>query len=327
MESKFQYAQIWNTTVHAWCHIWFQRKDTVPLEVMRIGLGALMLFNYGLYSPSEVLMFYADSGLISVSIIPETQSILNLSLLSFMQQDWQVLAFHYAFLLVCLLFTLGWQTPWVKWLVIIGHLSFLNRNEFAFYGVDTVLMALLFILCLAPIGSAISVDRYLLLRKYKKEHHGTSIALPELPVSRRGFACQRLLQFQMVIIYMSAGYEKLFGEMWHSGNAPWYVMVNHNTAFFPVGLFAEHYWLVYCMAYGTIIIEIAYAFLIWDYKTRPYMLAAALFLHLCIAVMLGIIYFAAVMAVGHLVFMRRHWYRQLGAWVRVKSMTYATHPD
>ena len=319
-----RWLQLISMIKEVWFYIWFQDKDTVPLEVMRVGLGGLMFFNCGFYSPEEVLIFYADSGLIALSTIPETTSLLNLSLLSFLTKDWQVLIFHYCFVMACLLFAIGWQTRWIKWLVLLGHLSFLNRNEFAFYGVDTVLMALLFILCMAPIGSALSMDRYFKLRSTNVSH---SMDNRPLPTSMRGFACQRLLQFQMVIIYMSAGYEKLFGNMWHAGDAPWYVLVNYNTAFFPVGLFAEHYWLVYCMAYGTIIIEMIYAFLIWDNRTRPYMLAAALFLHLCIAVMLGIVYFAAVMAVGHLVFMRRRWYRQIGRWFRAKTMTYATHPD
>jgi len=82
-------------------------------------------------------------------------------------------------------------------------------------------------------------------------------------------------------------------------------------AFFPVGFFAEHFWIVLIMAYFTIAIEILYAFFIWDYKTRPYFLGMAILLHLCIAIALGIVYFSAVMIVGHLAFMRRSWYEKI----------------
>jgi hypothetical protein len=189
----------------------------------------------------------------------------------------------------------------------------MNRNPFAAYGVDAVLVVFLFLLCIAPIGSSLSLDRLRQVKKHKiKADTGEGLALP---TSQYGFACQRLMQFQMAIIYFSSGIEKLQGKMWWSGEAPWFAMVNYSTAFFPVRLFAEHFWLVNLMAYGTLLIEISYAFLIWGAKTRPFLLVAALFLHLAIAVVLGMYYFAAVMAVGHLVFMRRHWYRQAESWL------------
>ena len=189
----------------------------------------------------------------------------------------------------------------------------MNRNPFASYGVDAVLVTLLFLLCIAPIGSALSLDRLIRIKKHNVKN-GSNVGLA-LPTSQIGFACQRLLQFQMVVIYFSSGIEKLQGKMWWAGEAPWYAMVNYSTAFFPVGLFAEHFWLVNLMAYGTLFIEISYAFLIWGVKTRPYLLAAALFLHFAIAILLGMYFFAAVMAVGHLVFMRRAWYLRGGRWL------------
>ena len=122
----------------------------------------------------------------------------------------------------------------------------------------------------------------------------------------------------MVVIYFSSGVEKLRGNTWWSGEAPWTAMVNNSTAFFPMGFFADNFWIINVMAYGTIMIEISYAFLIWGSNTRPYLLVAALLLHLGIAILLGMYYFSALMAVGHLAFMRRHWYVQSGRWWREK---------
>ena len=85
-----------------------------------------------------------------------------------------------------------------------------------------------------------------------------------------------------------------------------------------MGFLADQFWLVNLMAFGTIFIEISYAFLIWGYKTRPYLLVAALFLHFSIAAMMGMYYFATAMIFGHLAFMRRHWYAYAGEWWRKK---------
>ena len=67
----------------------------------------------------------------------------------------------------------------------------------------------------------------------------------------------------------------------------------------------------------TVLIEIAYPFLIWQRATRPYLLAAAIMLHVQFAVFMGLFYFSFVMIMGHLSFVRVEWLRRLGeAWKR-----------
>jgi predicted DCC family thiol-disulfide oxidoreductase YuxK len=137
--------------------------------------------------------------------------------------------------------------------------------------------------------------------------------------SRRGFACQRLIQFQMAVIYFYAGVEKLTGNLWWIGEAPWYALNNNEVAFIPMGLFAEHFWLINLVAFGTIFLEISYPFLIWGKKTRPYFLVAAFILHAGIAVFMGMYYFASFMVCGHITFMRRGWYEAAGRWWRERT--------
>jgi hypothetical protein len=295
-----------------WVYIWFQDKNTVSLDVMRIGLGFLMFLNYGLYNPVDIIALYGDAGLLSRDVVPEIYHFTDFSLFVLFEQSWQLLTFHYVFVALCFCFFIGWQTRWIKWLMLIGQLSYMNRNEFAAYGVDTVLLLLLLLLCIAPIGSALSVDRARRVRKFKVVQGSNAVL--SLPTSQIGFACQRLMQLQMAVIYFSSGAEKLRGNSWWSGEAPWAALVNNSTAFFPLGVFANNFWIINLMAFGTIFIEISYAFLIWGAKTRPYLLVAALSLHLGIAIFMGMYYFAALMAVGHLAFMRRSWYVQGGQW-------------
>ena len=82
-------------------------------------------------------------------------------------------------------------------------------------------------------------------------------------------------------------------------------------------LLASHYWLVNVATYGTILIEIAFPFLIWQRRTRPYFLAMAIALHLQFAVLMGLFYFSFVMMMGHMSFVRQEWLARLGeAWKR-----------
>ena len=297
-----------------WTQVWFRDANTVPLDVMRIGIGFMIFYNYLMIRPQDLVAFYGNNGFLDNSVVPEMASLSSFSVLMFLSTDWQLLLFHYVFVGLCFLYCIGWKTSIVKWLVLIGHMSFINRNPHAWYGVDNVALILMFTLCLAPIGSSLSVDRVVQLAR-RKIGSGLSAALP-LQTSGWGFACRRLIQVQMAVIYFSSGIEKLYGDTWWSGEAPWFAMANNETAFFPLAVFAHNFWLVNLIAFGTLFLELAYPFLIWGRRTRPYLLAGALMLHAGIAIFLGMYYFAIVMSFGHLAFVRHEWYAELGKWWR-----------
>jgi hypothetical protein len=80
---------------------------------------------------------------------------------------------------------------------------------------------------------------------------------------------------------------------------------------------ASQYWLVNVATYSIVLIELAYPFLIWQRRTRPYLLAAAIVLHLQFATLMGMPYFSFVMIMGHMSFVRPEWLTRLGqAWKR-----------
>ena len=76
-------------------------------------------------------------------------------------------------------------------------------------------------------------------------------------------------------------------------------------------VFASQYWLVNVATYRTMLIEIAFPFLIWQQRTRPYLLAAAIFLHLQFGTFMGLFYFSFVMIMGHMSFVRPEWLARL----------------
>src|SRR5262249_45427559 len=103
-----------------------------------------------------------------------------------------------------------------------------------------------------------------------------------------------------------------------NGEAMWAVFVNVDFYNRPIlDLLASHYWLGNLATYSTLLIEICYPFLIWQRRTRPYLLGAAIFLHIQIALLMGMPYFAFVMILGHLSFVRPEWVARLSeAWKR-----------
>jgi predicted DCC family thiol-disulfide oxidoreductase YuxK len=195
------------------------------------------------------------------------------------------------------------------------------------YGVDAIAASLLFILCLAPIGRAISLDRVREVRRAKRQNLA---ARPAAYTSGWAFACTRLMQVQMAVLFFFSAIEKLKGDDWWNGHAVWRVFVaNDYYNGFLLDLFASHFWLVNIATYATVLIEIAFPFLIWQRESRPFMLAAAVFLHLQFAVLMNLYYFSFVMIMGHMSFVRHDWLRSLGAawkrWIGDMEMIYDGH--
>jgi predicted DCC family thiol-disulfide oxidoreductase YuxK len=299
-----------------WSQLWFQDSPTAPLEAARIGIGAALLCHYAMVTP-YLLVFWGDAGwmpreaALQYITDPWMQSVLFR-----FSAPWQWYAFHALFLFCCAAFMVGWRTAWVKWIVLAGQISYNYRNLAVAYGVDIVVACLLYILCFAPIGRALSLDRVRAVRAAKRGN--LAATLPPYH-SRWAGACIRLMQIQMAVMLLYSGLSKR-GDDWWNGDAIWYVISTnqfYNGAL--LDLLARQYWLVNAATYATILIEVAYPFLIWQKRSRPYMLTAVVFLHLQFAVLMRLFYFSFVMIMGHMSFLRPEWLHRLGAWWKHKA--------
>jgi predicted DCC family thiol-disulfide oxidoreductase YuxK len=297
-----------------WSRIWFQDTPTSPLELARIGIGAALLFHYALATP-HLFEIWGDAGWAPRERVLENHDPWVQSIFFYFGAPWQLVAFHGFFLLCCAAFMVGWRTSWVKWVVLIGQISYDHRNPMLAYGVDWILANLLFILCLAPIGRALSLDRVREIRAAKAQN--LEARLPPFSSPWTG-ACTRLMQIQVAVLFFYSGITKLGGEDWWNGDAVWNVfIIDEYYSRIVLDVLASHYWLVNIATYATVLIEIAFPFLIWQRSTRPYMLAASVLLHLMFAVLMALYYFSIVMVMGHMSVVRPEWLTRLGAaWKR-----------
>jgi len=299
----------------SWSRFWFYSSPSTPLELTRIGVGAALLFHYAMATPF-LFDFWGDSGWVPRELVllditdPWIQSVFF-----YFTDRWQWIAFHAVFLFCCAAFILGWRTSWVKWIVLIGQISYDHRNPMIVYGVDNILACLLFIMCVAPIGRALSLDRVRAVRAAKLAK--LDATLPPFSSPWMG-ACTRLMQIQMALIFFYSAIGKLRGDEWWNGDAVWHVFTTEEFYSRAIsGLLASHYWVANLATYATIGIEIAFPFLIWQRRTRPYLLAAAIFLHVQFALLMTLFYFSVVMMMGHMSFVRPEWLAPLGqAWKR-----------
>jgi predicted DCC family thiol-disulfide oxidoreductase YuxK len=297
-----------------WAWFWFKSRPTLPIEITRIGVGTALLIHYALATP-YLDQLWGDAGWMPLKAALEDYDPWAQSVFYYFTAPWQLLAFHLVFLFCCAAFIVGWRTSWVKWVVLIGQLSYDHRNPLLSYGVDKILACLLFILCLAPIGRALSLDRVRAVRAAKLKD--LDAVVPPYSSPWAG-ACTRLMQIQMAVLFFFSATSKLRGDDWWSGDAVWVVFTT-NEHYNPLVLdvLARQYWIVNLATYGTILIELSYTFLVWQRRTRPFVLSGAIFLHAMFAFLMGLYYFSLVMTMGHMSFVRPRWLHALGAaWKR-----------
>lgn len=300
----------------AWLQFWFQELPTTPIEITRIGVGIALLLYYGLATP-YLFAIWGDDGWLPRTLLSQVvDDPLEQSLHYYMSAPWQQALFHAVFVAACTALALGWRTSWAKWLALIGLISYSYRNPTLTYGFHSIAAALLVILCYAPIGRALSLDR---VREVRRAKLSGLEARPPLATSAWGFACTRLMQIQMAVLFLVSATEKLRGDEWWNGDAVWRVFTHtdYYSGSLLLDVLASNYWLVNIATYATVLIELAYPFLIWQRETRPYLLAAAIFLHVQFALLMGLYLFSFVMIMGHMSFVRHEWLSALGAaWKR-----------
>ena len=186
------------------------------------------------------------------------------------------------------------------------------------YGVHAILACLLLILCFAPIGRALSLDRVREVRSAKRKNLAAASAGLHQSLGVRLHAADAdpdggdvLLQRRPTSCEATTG-----GTAMPCGRSS---RIDDYYNGMLLDLLASHYWLVNVATYGTVLIEIAYPFLIWQRRSRPYLLAAAIFLHLQFALLMNLYFFSFVMIMGHMSFLRPQWLRELGALVEAKN--------
>src|SRR5581483_2950283 len=130
--------QIVSRVAQAWRLIWFEPAPTTPLELARIGLGAALFCHYALATP-HLVEFWGDAGWMPRKVLEgEVNDPLYQSLFFYFTAPWQLTTFHFVFLACCVALALGWRTSLVKWVVLIGQLSYANRSPMFVYGVDKI---------------------------------------------------------------------------------------------------------------------------------------------------------------------------------------------
>ncbi|GAA4656982.1 HTTM domain-containing protein [Streptomyces chumphonensis] len=120
---------------------------------------------------------------------------------------------------------------------------------------------------------------------------------------------------EVCLIYATAGWYKVQGSRWQDGTAVYYPM--HLDYFSPWPALSEalgsHGTMIMLITYGTVIVQVAFPFTLFNRRVKNVLLAVMIVEHLSIAVLLGLPFFSMAMIAADAVFLPTVFLVWLGA--------------
>jgi hypothetical protein len=253
----------------AWERFFFAPISPLPIAVFRILYGVCVLATLVLLH-SEWLDWYGVDAWVSRATNAQMEPGLRLNLFRVMpDNNHLVTLFFWIFFAFCILLILGLWTRLSSFAVFLCLVSIQQRNLFIANGGDAFLRVAGFFLIFAPAGAMLSLDR--LLQRRRGEHAAVPPSAPW---------AQRMIQFELALLYFISFLWKMKGDAWRNGSAIYYVLHLNSIQRFPVPAWIQHPFLLHAGAWFALLLEFSLGVLIWFRPFRYPLLLLGFVFHL-----------------------------------------------
>lgn len=247
----------------------FGYGSPVTMGLFRAILGSFAFINY-LMIAIDFDAWFTERGFVPIATAARWNGdSWRFNPLAGVSETWIVAAVYTIVTIAALFTALGLWTRVSTIVLALGTIALHHRNPIILHGGDTVLRQGVILLAVAPCGLACSLDRLLGLAKGK-------LAGPPREVS---LWPQRLVQYQIAVIYFTAVWAKWQGNQWRDGTATWYPPQLTEFTRFPFPEFLDRQPFTMMTTYGTLVVELALATLVFHKPLRKWVLGAGLLLH------------------------------------------------
>lgn len=253
--------------------------------LLRVGLAVIVLY-YLLGHWAQRLLLWGPRGLYPLWLFERRPG--HMPSLFAVGSEPLFDALYIAAIAVAFLYAIGWKARWIGLPFYLLACSLLTRNPFMLTGGDNLVLVTLPFVVLLNTSAYLSADS------------GWRGARAIAPPARRpwaglvhNFALAAIL-IQLCIMYFASGLAKVAGHAWQHGTALYYIvrMQEFGQPSLSPFLYGQP-WLIALATYLVIAYEVAFPFLIWGRRTRWLVVGGAAALHGSIAVVMGLVPFAA----------------------------------
>ena len=257
----------------------FKPVSPYPLAVFRILFGACAC--------ATLLLLHGDWGnwfgvhsWITMNTIAEAETGFRLNLFAIIPQDdrW-IDSLYWIMLLASITLTLGVFTRVSSIITFLGLNSLNQRLPLILHGGDVFLRSAGFFLMFASSGNVLSLDA--VIRRLRNSSDAkSSLLVSPWP--------QRLIQYQLAIVYLASFWWKAQGNSWLDGTALFYVLHLREIRRFEIPHFFYDVWMLKLGTWTAMAFELLFPFLVWFRSFRNPILLAGLLFHLSIEYALNV---------------------------------------
>lgn len=280
-----------------WDAFWFTPADPVNLGVIRIIIGAVLLYAHlttlpdlfdhigpGAWVDGPALLALhglpfdasnSDAGLLRSSVQ---------SLWFHVQSPWLIGILHTVFIVALVCFTIGMRSRVASMLVWFGHISYVQRGTVIAFGMDSIVAMLTFYLMFAPVGATLSLDAWLRARGIGVNGCASQSVAANFVL--------RLIQVHLCLIYLFSGLSKVHGGSWWSGTAVYHALMIPEATLIDMGWIARRDWLWQGISnlggFAAVLLELSFPVLVWNARLRPLMVMSAALMQLGFGALLSL---------------------------------------
>lgn len=272
--------------IDGWCAFWFTPQPAYTLGLVRMMFGVVAVA-WTLALLRDLYRVFGEQGVAPQYTLLDYQW----SVFEAWPGDTALLIGWVLLLLSAIAMTVGWHSRFAAILVFVLIHSFHRRGTYIFNAGDALLTIVALVLALSCCGAALSLDQ-----RRRTGSFWSAQTLAPWPI--------RLMQVQLSLIYLVSVQAKLSGKSWTDGSAASYTWrTDGRWALLPAPEWlSANAMLVNAVTWGTLVIELAIAVLVWNRRWRPWVLAAGVVMHVTLMVNMNVTFFSLAMFVLYLAF-------------------------
>lgn len=266
------------SVLDAWNTFFFTPQSPFPIALFRILYGLMVMATLVLLRP-DWFNWFGPRGWVSLSTMSQVEPGERINLFAVIPQvDSWINALFWFFLASAASLTIGFVTRLNSVIVFVCLASIQQRNLYILQGGDTFLRVAGFFLIFAPAGAALSLDRIVRVWRGKEGRQ----------IEPRSPWAQRMIQFELALVYFAGFCWKVEGITWLQGTALYYVYHLDSLKRFPVPSWFFRPAILKLGSWATLALEFSLGVLIWVRELRYPLLVLGLAFHLWLEYSLNI---------------------------------------
>jgi len=274
-------------------------------SILRVGFGIIILYSYAInYAQRHFLWGY--NGITKTDFSDEFS---NFSLYQYGSTNWHFEIIFHLGIIAALLFTLGYKTRIISIINFIFLYSLHQENPVILDGGNNIMIIVLIYLMFVKTNAYFSIDKHINQNKVKENVYVNIL---------HNFGVLAVV-IQFCIIYLNSALYKVMGEYWQNGTAIYYILqVDEFNLPWLTDLIVSSDILIVLITYSTVLLQIAFSFMLLNKRTKYIGLSLAVLMHLGIAFAMGLITFSFIMILIDTILISDEDYRKAYAFLKKK---------